>query len=58
MVRSRPVHTHAISRVPSGNASGLGLTVRLLVKVRAPAAGRLPLTAMSEEQGREELLPR
>ncbi len=29
-----------------------------LVTLRAPAAGRLPLAAMSEEQGREELLRR
>ena len=29
-----------------------------LVKLRAPAAGRLPLTAMSEEHGKRELLSR
>jgi hypothetical protein len=28
------------------------------VTVRAPAAGPLPLAAMSEEHGREDLLPR
>src|SRR6202022_2705410 len=55
---SRPVQTNAISRVPSGNASGPGLTVRLLPRGELRRRVRLPLAAMSEEQGREGLLPR
>jgi len=52
------VHTHAISRVAAENASGPGLTLRLLARCEPRRRDRLPLAAMSEEQGREGLLPR
>src|SRR6266705_1164958 len=39
-VRSRPVHTNAISRVPWGNASGPGLTPRLLSRCEPWRPGR------------------
>jgi len=57
-VCSRPVHTHAISRVAAENASGPGLTVRVLSGCEPRRRVHLPLTAMSEEHGREELEPR
>ena len=56
-VRSRPAHTHAISRVPAENASGPGLIVELLSRREPRRRVRLPLAAMSEERGREELPP-
>jgi hypothetical protein len=48
---SRPAQTNAISRVPSGNASGPGLTLRLLPRREPRRRVRLPLAAMSEERG-------
>ncbi len=57
-VRSRPVHTNAISRVAAWNASGPGLTLRLLSGCEPRRRVRLPLPAMSEEQGRADLWPR
>jgi len=54
---SRPVQTNAISRVPSGNASGPGLTPRLLPRREPWRRVRLPLAAMSEEHGKVELQP-
>ena len=56
-VRSRPVHTNAISRVSAWNASGPGLTGRLESCGKPRRRVRLPLAAMSEEHGRRELLP-
>jgi len=56
-VPSRLLHTNAISRVPSGNASEPGLSVRLLSRCEPRRRVRLPLAAMSEEQGRGKLLP-
>jgi len=50
------VHTHAISRVAAENASGPGLTVRVLSGCEPRRRVRLPLAAMSEEQEREKLL--
>jgi hypothetical protein len=47
-VLSRLVHTHAISRVAAENASGPGLTVRLLSRCELRRRVRLPLAAMSE----------
>jgi len=57
-VRSRPLHTNAISRVLAWNASGPGLTLRLLSGCEPRRRVRLPLAAMSEEPGREVLWPR
>ena len=48
-VRSRLVHTHAISRAAAENASGPGLTVRLLSRCEPPAAG--PPPAGGDERG-------
>src|SRR5712692_4336873 len=45
---SRPVQTNAISRVAAWNASGPGLTVRLLSRCEPRRRVRLPLAAMSE----------
>jgi hypothetical protein len=50
--RFRPVHTNAISRVSAWNASGPGLTLRLWSRCEPRRRVRLPLAAMSEEQGR------
>jgi len=52
------MHTHAISRVAAENASGPGLTVELLSLRESRRRVRLPLAAMSEEHGTQELLPR
>jgi hypothetical protein len=49
------VRTNAISRVPAGNASGPELTVRLLSRCETRRRVRLPLAAMSEEQGKKNL---
>src|ERR1700737_273548 len=54
---SRPLQTNAISRVPSGTASGPGLTLRLLSRCEPRRRDRLPLAVMSEEQGTQDLLP-
>jgi len=43
---------------PSGERLRAGAQTEAFVTLRAPAAGPLPLAAMSEEQGREEILPR
>jgi hypothetical protein len=51
------VQTNAISRVPSENASGPGLTVRLLSRCKPRRRVRLPLAAMSEEHGTQEPSP-
>jgi len=53
-VGSRPVHTNAISSVAAWNASGPGLTVRLLSRCEPRRRVRLPLAAMSEEHGRDK----
>ena len=50
-VHSRPSHAHAISRVAAENASGPGLTVRLLSRCEPRRRVRVPLAAMSEEHG-------
>jgi hypothetical protein len=54
-VRSRLVHTNAISRVLAWNPSGPGLTVGLLSRREPRRRVRLPLAAMSEEHEREDL---
>jgi len=51
------VHTHAISRVAAWNASGPGLTPRLLPRCEPGRRVRLPPAAMSEEQETQDLLP-
>jgi hypothetical protein len=45
---SRPVQTNAISRVAAWNASGPGLTLRLLSGWEPRRRVRFPLAAMSE----------
>jgi hypothetical protein len=54
---SHPVQTNAISTVAAENASGPGLTSGLLSRCEPRRRVLLPLAAMSEEQGREVLLP-
>ena len=54
---SRPAQTSDFEG-PFGKRLRAGAHIDASVTLQAPAAGRLPLTAMSEEQGKKELLSR